>query len=224
MFKISKEKQLEINEFLKNNIAKYPKNIQLFIKERLYTDEDFVDVILQIYSYKNAILNELNPYYQFVDLLKSKFPSLETKKITEVACGFIPALSLALNASIQKQDEIHVYDPQLIDLSYKNIINYKENFHENSEPNADLLISDAPCDATEIIINTAIKRKLEMAIQTCICSGNMMFYSYRDFMYYVDFLCYRLQQLEDSGFKVEKEKTDYSRLSGCPVILVRKRM
>ena len=193
MFKISKEKQLEINEFLKNNIAKYPKNIQLFIKERLYTDEDFVDVILQIYSYKNAILNELNPYYQFVDLLKSKFPSLETKKITEVACGFIPALSLALNASIQKQDEIHV-------------INYKENFHENSEPNADLLISDAPCDATEIIINTAIKRKLEMAIQTCICSGNMMFYSYRDFMYYVDSLCYRLQQLEDSGFKVEKEK------------------
>lgn len=223
MFKISKEKQLEINEFLKEHISKYPEDIQEYIKENIFDEESFIDVILQLYSYKKAILNELNPYYQLVDLLKSKFDSLETKNITEVSCGFIPALSIALNSSIQRKNPIHVYDPLLIDIPYPNIINHKNNFHSNLEPNSNLLIANLPCEALDIIVNTAIQNKKEFAVQTCPCNGEMIFYSFAEFNYYVDSLFYRLLELEDNGFIVEKEKTDFSRLSGYPVLLARKK-
>ena len=117
MFKISKEKQYQINQFLKNNIQKYPKQTQEYIRENIYKNE-LSATLLQLYSYKDAIIKELNPYYQFAELIKNKFNHLETKKITEVSCGFIPAASIALNKTVNLSNKIDVYDPFLINIPY----------------------------------------------------------------------------------------------------------
>ena len=203
MFKISQEKQVEINEFLKTNIQKYPIQYQKVIIENLYDDNQMRDILLQIYSYKQAIIKELDPYYQFVDLLKEKFGDLENKKITEVACGFIPAISIALNNSVPKLNPLAVYDPKVLNIHYPNIVNHQTFFEENSEPNANLLIANLPCEALMLMIKIAVLQKKEMMVQTCSCFYNHIL-TRNEFTYYIDFLFDQLKQLEDYGFLVEK--------------------
>lgn len=221
MFKISKEKQYQINRFLKNNIQKYPKQTQEYIRENIYKNE-LSATLLQLYSYKDAIIKELNPYYQFAELIKNKFNHLETKKITEVSCGFIPAASIALNKTVNLSNKIDVYDPFLINIHYLNINNHKTCFTELSEPNTDLLMAHLPCEALLLITKIALMQKKEMIVQTCKCfNGNN--FSKSQFTYYIDSLIYQLKQLEDFGFIIETEKNDLSKLMNCPIILARKK-
>lgn len=221
MFKISKEKQYQINQFLKNNIQKYPKQTQEYIRENIYKNE-LSATLLQLYSYKDAIIKELNPYYQFAELIKNKFNHLETKKITEVSCGFIPAASIALNKTVNLSNKIDVYDPFLINIPYLNINNHKTCFTELSEPKTDLLMAHLPCEALLLITKIALMQKKEMIVQTCKCfNGNN--FSKSQFTYYIDSLIYQLKQLEDFGFIIETEKNDLSKLMNCPIILARKK-
>lgn len=60
-------------------------------------------------------------------------------------------------------------------------------------------------------------------VQTCSCSTNHEFYSNWEAQYYIESLFEKLKQLEDSGFIVEKEKTDLSTLVGHPILIVRKK-
>lgn len=223
MFKISESNQTEIDEFLKIHMKDYPEDLQEILQECLYDGETAYDILFQLYSFKKAIPEELDPYYQFVEILKAKYPNLETRKIIEVSCGFIPALSLALTRKINRKNPIDVYDPNLIDIPYPNIKNNKRYFQLDNKSNPDLYISNFPCDALEIIIEKSIKTKKEMMIQTCTCNTNRQFYSYWEEKYYIESLFEKLKQLEDSGFIVEKEKTDLSTLVGHPILIVRKK-
>lgn len=127
------------------------------------------DLLHQIYDHLGMIEDTTNIYSGFIDLIDQEF-GLE-QSITEVGGGRIPCLGKHI-ALRQKKGNITVYDPKMIKEMTKNppsnLILKKESFTPTTDiTNQTLLIGFMPCTATQLLIETACKKKKDFIIALC---------------------------------------------------------
>lgn len=141
----------------------------LISSARWALDKPFLmdDIIRQVFEEVGSLPKELNMYEGFLELLEENF-DINTD-IIEVGGGIVPSLSKKI-ALRQKSGTITVYDPRLMtDFNHpSNLVLKKENF-KNDTPigKAKLIIGFMPCEATNILIQSACKNKVDFMLALC---------------------------------------------------------
>lgn len=116
-------------------------------------------------------VNSKSMYQEFIDILKQNFPI--DRNIVEVAGGKVPHLARKIALS-QNRGTITVYDPRLIinTSTVPNMLLKPELFTENTDvSSAEMLIGFMPCDATDLIVETACKNNIDFMV--ALCEGGM---------------------------------------------------
>lgn len=129
------------------------------------------ELVRQIYEETGLIEQERSMYEAFLTILKENF--CIDRPIIEVAGGTVPSLAkkIALN---QHSGIITVYDPRLIgyETDIPNLILKPQMFdRDTSIGNAQMLIGFMPCDATNLIIETACANDIDFMV--ALCEGGM---------------------------------------------------
>ena len=172
---IPKEEYIsKVNEYLLTHSTRYTNQEIEILKANaaLGQNTPFVHELLrQIYEETGLVTPGNSMYDEFVNILKTNF-SIE-RPMLEIAGGVIPSLGkkIAIN---QHQGSITVYDPRLTGYStdIPNLILKNENFTENTDiGQAKMIIGFMPCDATNMIIETACKHNVDFMV--ALCEGGM---------------------------------------------------
>ena len=131
-------------------------------------DKLFVsDLLRQVYDEIGMTDPKTNMYEGFVKLLEENF-DLE-RDIIEIGGGIVPSLAKKI-ALRQKEGTITVYDPRLItDINHPdNLILKKEKFNKDTPiGNAQMIIGFMPCEATNLLIETACANNVDFMIALC---------------------------------------------------------
>lgn len=172
---LSKEEyRTKVNEYLLAHSTRYTSQEVEILKANaaLGRKTPFVHELLrQIYEETGLITAENSMYQEFVNIMQQNF-SID-RPILEIAGGAIPSLGkkIALN---QHHGSITVYDPRLT--GYKtdipNLTLKNEIFTENTDiGHTKMIIGFMPCDATNLIIETACKHDVDFMV--ALCEGGM---------------------------------------------------
>ncbi len=226
MYRITNEKRKEILKFYLKYRELFSKDVHYLFTEFYLENEFLCDTLLEFYTYLHAIEDYVNPYYDFYKYLCEKHANISKKKILEIASGYIPAFSYLLVINQKMENIIVAMDPVSLPLKIKGVTIKNNLFSlETDLQNIDLLIAHCPCEALETILNKAVNEKKEFTIQTCKCTSgsSFNFYSRKDWHYYISSLIDKAKSLENSGFIVEKEYLNLSRMTDSPIITARKR-
>ncbi len=134
--------------------------------------ENIPDVLLEIYIYLGVLKPELNHYNKFIDFYEHFFENSYDKAIVEVGTGSLPILSISINKMItfyHGNGHIIGYDPELA-MEVPTIELKKEKFTLSTNiSGVDLLMGFFPCEATEIMLEKALKEEKELCLQLCGC-------------------------------------------------------
>lgn len=148
--------------------------MQEIIQKELLTSLDkpvIYDIFLEIYNHSGCAKDEVNVHKYYFDFLINYFPDFKNSNILEVACGCYPSLAEMIAFYIsgnQGLGNITVIDPLLVVKDLPNIILEKKEFTKNySIGPYNLLIGQAPCEATVSIIERACAEKKDMSILLC---------------------------------------------------------
>lgn len=172
MYNISNEKRKEIMEFYYKYQDFFSNEAHYLFSEFAIGNDNFCDILLELYTYFQVLENEVNPYYDFYRYLCDKHKNIEKRKILEVASGYIPVVSYLITINQNMENKIVSMDPNNIPIKIKGIRKMRKNFSLRTNIDSfDLLIAHCPCDAFELLLTKAIKEKKEFTIQTCQCSS-----------------------------------------------------
>ena len=125
----------------------------------------------QIFAEIGIPVNSKSQHQEFADVLKKNF-SID-RNIIEIGGGRVPHLAKKIALS-QNHGTITVYDPRLLvhSSSVPNMILKPEFFTETTDvSSAEMLIGFMPCDATDLIIETACKNNIDFMV--ALCEGGM---------------------------------------------------
>lgn len=165
VYKVNYLSKRKLKKFKKDYINLYEDDLKDEINERLllgFTNNN--DVINQIYCYLEIIPDNINPYKEFINIIKKYFNNRNS--ILEVGAGYIPIVAKYL----ENQCDMTIMDPKILFQNYAKANIKKESFTLNTNLNKyDLIIGYNPCEATQNIIINAIKHKKNFIIATCGC-------------------------------------------------------
>lgn len=126
------------------------------------------DLIREICDELGFIPDEDNMYLAFLKELIENF-DIKNSHIIEVGGGMIPCLGKKVSL-LQTGGSLTIYDPRLLD-TYEDGKNYKlirEEFTYNSKlGKTNLLIGLMPCKGAEILVDQAIKNKIDFMVWLC---------------------------------------------------------
>lgn len=215
-------RQLKILEYLKKNPSILTKKeIDYLLSYQGDLEEDirrYPDYFRQIYDELRLIPDERNIYLGFMELLQEEF-SIENKNIIEVGCGRIPTLAKKISLK-QINGTITVYDP-LLNREEKETNKFhlkREKFTKNTPlQGTQLLIGFMPCEAADIMVERAIKERIDFMIALCEGGphGDLIDYFESDEEWRNSLIIYANNRLEDDNqsslkFKsLEKYKNPY---------------
>ena len=154
---------------------KYSKEAWEYIEENFFNmidSKETPDILMQVYSELGINPSAAVFYKKHLKLLKSIFPI--DGNIVEVASGRIPAFANMLAKEQGKigKGTVTIYEPLLVELEpkYQNITIHNEYFQEDTDISfADLVVAIMPCEATEVILESAIKNRKPFYIAMCGC-------------------------------------------------------
>lgn len=216
----------KLNEFIEQYKGYYSESIQeMLINFDGQSDIVQYDFMLQIYSYlfPDAFANEYNLYTMFYKYLRHRFPNAPSKKILEVASGYLPGLSIILREKFKRKMNVSCIDPKALPIKINGITITRANFTVDTDTSdIDLIIANCPCDAFDVIVDSILINPKEICIQTCPCRKEP-FYSLWEFHYYLDYQTDRLMALKDLGYEVYRETTEASDITMAPAFSVLKR-
>ncbi len=172
-----------INSKLKSRFQKFAeKYAHKYSKEAWeYIEDNFLkeihnncapDILMQVYSELDIMPSPASFYHKHLRLIKQLFPI--DGNIVEIGSGRIPAFANLL-ASEQKhigKGTITIYEPLLVELEpkYPNMTIHNEDFTNNTDiSNTDLVVGIMPCEATETILESAIRNQKDFYVAMCGC-------------------------------------------------------
>jgi len=134
-------------------------------------DMDFVfvpDLIRELYDELGLLEDDENIYLGFIDLIRQNF-DITDKKIVEVGGGVLPRLGERISL-MQNKGSITVYDPRLSvhkqDSDKLKLVRNKFTRHQSVE-GVDLLLGFMPCEAADVIVETAVDKKIDFMVALC---------------------------------------------------------
>ena len=198
-----------LGRYLKAYGEEYSEREREYIKENFLSDASInPDIMLQIYAKFGMLSQEENFYLGFARLIGQRYGWDAT--VLEVGGGYFPMFSKYLS-DLQKEHNskgtVTVYDPLLVTSKLGRVTLRKEELTKDiSVKEFDLLVGIMPCDATKIILETAIKENKEFFIALCGCMPNDVYTPYylRQVYYdhWVDGLYELALEQESQGFDV----------------------
>ncbi len=181
-----------IKSDVKNKFAKFKEQYQhLYSKEAWQYIEDYFfeqlkekdapDILMQIYSELKINPSPARFYHRHLRLIKKLFPL--DGNIIEIGSGMIPAFAnLVANEQRKiKAGTITLYEPLLLPEKpkYSNMTFHKETFTTETDlTNYDLVLGIMPCEATESILENAIKSRKDFYVAMCGCVHSPLSYFY----------------------------------------------
>ena len=221
MFDIREEKREEILNFYKSNQNKFTFEDERIMDMLEEHKEPICITLLQLYTYFDALDQNMNKYYEFYQYLCAKHPHIEKRKILEVASGYVPAISYLITKNNHMEQEITAMDPLNIPVQMTGVKQVNDSFSRKTNiQDYNLLISHCPCGLLDEIFSAVLREKIEFSIQTCQCGTDL---TNKEWHYYIDLIIDRLKELEDDGFVIEKEYLNLSDILRSPIITARKR-
>lgn len=156
---------------------KYPEYKRDFLDQALFHEFKFIenipDVLLEIYAYLGVLKKEHNHYNKILSFYMQYFSYPLDKQILEVGVGNCPTLALSLYNLIKSNNgngSIIGYDPELA-VTIDGINLRKELFTSATNiSGVNLLMGCFPCEATEIMLDQALREKKELCLQLCGCT------------------------------------------------------
>lgn len=182
------------------------------------------DILWEVITYL-GISKDQNPYYHYATYLKKTFPDLKKRHVIEIACGILPALSIACVDAIEPIYPILAIDPCLSEtIEFPGIQKQVEDFHSNDLLPGDFVMSIRPNILDLEIASYMEKNHLEGSMQLC----SSLYYLDRELdsdevdghFKEVESI---LKRLEKNNFKVMKEWLTYSKKENAPIYTVKKR-
>ena len=133
------------------------------------SDEKLVpDTVREVYDELGIIPDESNIYIGFMNLLSEVY-NIENKKILEIGGGVLPRLGKRISKKLNA-GKIVVYDPRLshYEQSTDKMRLVREKFNRSSSiEDSDLIIGLMPCEAAEVIIDTAVNNNIDFVLALC---------------------------------------------------------
>ena len=129
---------------------------------------------LYLNEFTREILDELgfipddfNIYKEFFDIIDNVH-KIDGKNVVEIGGGIYSRLAKIMSLK-QKNGTITVYDPRLSDVSSsERLIMKKEKLGDSSKiDNCDLLVGLMPCEGAEVLIDLALKNKIDFVLWLC---------------------------------------------------------
>jgi len=153
-----------------------------YIEENFYSglkNKEAPDILMQIYTELGLKPAGGSFYKRHLELLKSIFPI--DGNIIEVGSGRIPAFANILANEQLKigKGTITLYEPLLVELTprYPNIELHKEEFTLDTDVSkSNLLVGIMACEATESILESAIKNNKDFYVAMCGCVHSPLSY------------------------------------------------
>ncbi len=174
--------QSKFEVFKRQYQDKYAPEAWKYIEENFFDglkDKEAPDILMQIYT-ELGIRPVGGFFYQkHLKLLKDLFPI--DGHIIEVGSGRIPAFAnLLANEQLKiGKGTITIYEPLLVQLTprYPNMELHKEDFTlETDVSKSDLLVGIMACEATESILESAIKNNKDFYVAMCGCVHSPLSY------------------------------------------------
>lgn len=162
----------------------YSEEAWQYIEENFFKgleENDAPDILMQIYSFLDIKPSPARFYHRHLKLLKNLFPI--NGNIIDIGSGMIPAFGTLVAAEQRKigAGTITLYDPLLLDMApkYPNMILQKQTFSSDTDISSyDLVTGIMPCEATESILNAAIKNRKDFYVAMCGCVHSPLDYFY----------------------------------------------
>ena len=161
--------------FLDSNSTRYPKDVLRYMKLHglpLINRSDKIIPLIALQAFSELGINEdaTQIYRDHIDMIRNHF-SLD-RNICDIGGGYLPAFANLVAEEQLKigKGTITVYDPRLVfnEPKYINMTLHKEYFTTNTDvSNYDLLVGIYPCEATEAIIESAIKNDKDFYVAMC---------------------------------------------------------
>lgn len=156
-------------------LTKYPEaftceeknSIVTYITDSEY--EFFIpDIMRELYDELNILPENKSLYKAFMLLVDDIF-KIKNKKIVEVGGGIIPTLGKRIS-KFQDSGKITIYDPRLsiYEKDTDRMVLKREKFNIKTDIRGnDLLIGLMPCEAANVIVESALKNKMDFALALC---------------------------------------------------------
>lgn len=208
---------LQKEAILRDYLKKYP---SLFSAEEirslyslLHTDKKsglLPDTIRQVYDELNFIKDEDNIYIGFINFLDDIF-KIKDKRIIEVGGGILPRTGKRI-ATLQDSGRITVYDPLLsiYEKDKSNLFLKRKKFTNSmSVDDHNLLIGLMPCEAAQVIIESASRHNLDYMIALCEGGPHGDYFDYfeRDEDWINSIIYYAESMTEDANLGKVKMKS-----------------
>ena len=126
------------------------------------------DNVREVYDELNLIPDDNNIYLGFIKLVEN-IHSLENKKIIEIGGGVLPRLGKRIS-STRNIKNIVVYDPRLskYECDTPKLKLKRERFERSTSiEDANLILGLMPCEAANIIVDSAINNRTDFVLALC---------------------------------------------------------
>ena len=135
-------------------------------------DAEVPDLLMQVYAALDIKKSPAKFYHRHLRLIRNRFPL--TGNIIEIGSGKIPGFADMIAHEQLKlgAGTITIYDPQLLEETpkYSNMTLHKEEFYRDTDiSNYDLVLGLMACEATESILENAIKNHKDFYVAMCGC-------------------------------------------------------
>lgn len=162
----------KVLKFIEENIDAFDEYEIMRIKNVMqygnFPKDYHVDLIRELCDNAGMIPEKDNMYLAFLKELIENF-DIEKRNIVEVGGGIIPCLGRRISL-LQTGGSITIYDPRIIDTIEGNekFRLVKEKFtHSTDLGDTNLLIGLMPCEGAEVLIDKAIKHKIDFMVWLC---------------------------------------------------------
>lgn len=126
------------------------------------------DLVREVYDELGIIPDDSNIYIAFIDFISRQY-RLKDKNIIEVGGGVLPRLGKRIAANLDN-GRIVVYDPRLsrYEIGTDKLKLVREKFTKDTDvENADLMIGLMPCEAANVIVDSATKNRIDFVLALC---------------------------------------------------------
>lgn len=162
----------------------YTEEAWKYIEENFFDglkEKDAPDILMQVYSFLGINPSPARFYRRHLKLLRDNFPI--TGNVIEIGSGMLPAFAYLIANEQRKigSGTITIYEPLLVEAfpKYSNMVFHKELFsHDTDITDYDLVTGIMPCEATETILESAIRNRKDFYVAMCGCVHSPMSYFY----------------------------------------------
>lgn len=190
-----------------------------FISEHFWDfldNNDAPDIMMQIYTELGLYDKRKNFYDEHINRIETLF-GLD-RDIVEVGSGYIPAFA---NNVAKKQLSINkgtitIYEPLLIkaEPKYPNMTVHREEFTAQTKVTASLGVGILPCEATETIIRSFCKNRIDFYIAMCGCVHDYSYFFYPSPSSYQNYIINLtkslLEEYDNGSLEVDRLNDDFN--------------